>query len=189
MGVLRIINLSSFLSAARFEVRDEAQRVVYQIKESPSSSWMKLVRLTKFRLAFPLKLEIMDSNFNLNYVLFRKGVLVSGTYQLLYPDQSVMVSFEERRIWRRLPFIRREILDEYGRPMGSMVPAGIGPRGSRSGVIRGVQGGEISRFEWRGYSFLRGYKECVVYIYSEEERWIVISLVLALIKGLYLHYR
>ena len=86
-------------------------------------------------------------------------------------------------------FINYEIRDPYSRVIGFSSfgnPFILGPQNSE---VKDLEGNTIARFKWGNFSFWDGYKDCDLLILSEDENWVIISIVAALIKGLYLQQR
>lgn len=190
MIMLHINALSGPLSLkARFDVWQDGH-LIYEIREGSSNICRTLSGFTKFRMLFPLNIEIVEVRTGKGFNLNRGFSLVYSSYEIT-ENRLMVVSFNPVKM-RWLPlrsFMTYEIRDSSGRVIGSSIfknPFIIGPQ---HGEVKDDRGNTIATFEWKSFSFWKGYRDCDLLINSKDERWVIISIAAAMIKGLYLQQR
>lgn len=192
MMVFKVEKRSSTLSPfVIFNVNDGNGSISYIIEEVRISSlWRRLMKYTKFRMVMPLNLEIKDTKTGLRYQLSREHAFKSDSYILKRADGDIVITFERKKLrWIVSLSFYRDIRDGYGNLIGSINsrnPLIIGPQRSE---INDSSGSIIATFVWKEYSFFKGFTKCDINLYRNEEKWIIISIVAAIIRGLILDQR
>lgn len=187
---LKIENLSSSpLSQAEFYVQQDG-KALYGIKEISSKG---LIKYTKLRMLYPLRIEVVDLISHQRYIINRKTSFLKQTYEITSIENSLLMTFEPRKIgWKLLNlifFLTYDIRNSYGEIIGSALLGNPTIIGRQYGELKDSMENTVSYFDWKNFSFWKGYRECDIFIHREDENWILISIVAATIKGLYLQQR
>lgn len=188
---LKIVNLSSTLSPAEFYVQQDGN-ILYHIAEIQSTGCIRFMGYTKFRLLFPLEIEMVDLRNSNRYIIKKKSSFCIASYKLVGNSQYLVITFKPKRIgWKWLhfsSFLTYEIRDNNNKKIGMVVFKNPFIIGFQHGEVKDDKG-SVARFEWKRFSFWKGYRDCDLFITREDERWVIISIVAAIIKGLYLQQR
>ncbi|MFN3740552.1 MAG: hypothetical protein ACK4TF_07770 [Thermodesulfovibrionales bacterium] len=190
MIMLRIKTLSGPLSSkARFDVWQDGH-LIYQITEDSSNFCRTLFGFTKLRMLFPLNVEIVDLRTYKRFNLYR-GVSFISTFYEIRENRQMIASFNPEKM-KRLPLksaMNYEIRDSLNRVIGSTIFKNPFIIGSQHGEVKDDKGNPVASFEWKRFSFWKGYRDCDLLITSRDENWVIISIAAAIIKGLYLQQR
>lgn len=187
---LHITALSGPLSPkARFDVWQDGH-VIYQIMEGSSNICRTLFGFTKLRMGFPLNIQMVELRTGRRFNINRNLSFVSTSYEIT-ENMRVVISFNPVKMkWLPLrSFMNYEIKDYHGVVIGSSIFRNPFMIGYQHGEVKDDKGNTVASFEWKRFSFWRGYRDCDLLITSEDKRWIIISIVAAIIKGLYLQQR
>lgn len=189
---LKIENLSSVLSPAEFYVQHNGN-ILYRIEEMPSDAFMRFLHYTKFRMLCPLEMSVVYLKTSEQYIIYKRPSFCAASYKLAGTRNPSEITFEpKKRGWKWLYFsslLTYEIRDNYNKRIGTVVFKNPLIIGSQHGEVKDDKGNIIATFEWEKFSFGKGYRDCNLMIISEDKRWVVISIVAAIIKGLYLQQR
>lgn len=187
-----IKNLSSFLSAAEFVINSDGSPI-YHIEETIPSPFKRLVSLTKFRMLLSLELDMIDLESNRSFRIIKKVSYPYNSYTLKGEDGHTIASFEpKKRGWKWLPISSLStyiVKNGNGEITGSAFLKNPTILGSQHSDVSDMTGQTIATFEWKKFSLWKGYRECELLISRYEEDWVLISIVAAIIKGLYLQQR
>lgn len=190
MIMLRINTLSGPLSSkARFDVWQDGH-LIYQITEGSSNFCRTLLGFTKLRMIFPLSIKIVDLRTYKQFNLDREVSFISAFYEIS-ENWHIIASFNRKKM-KMLPLrssMHYEIRDLGGGVIGSTIFKNPFIIGSQHGEVKDDKGNTVASFEWKRFSFWKGYRDCDLLITSKDERWVIISIVAAIIKGLYLQQR
>lgn len=187
-----IKNLSGFLSPSEFVVKYGSQEI-YHIKETITSPFKRLISFTRFRMLLSLELELIDLESNKTFRVNRKVSYPYNYFTITGEDNFTLVSFEPmKKRWKWISlrslttYIVKDSKDEITGTVISKNPTIIG---HQHGEVKDLAGQTIATFEWKGFSLWKGHRECELLIERHDKNWILISIVAAVIKGLYLQQR
>ncbi|MFN3481273.1 MAG: hypothetical protein ACK415_12930 [Thermodesulfovibrionales bacterium] len=189
---LKIENLSSTLSPAEFYIRQDGN-ILYHIDEIPSNACIRFLGYTKFRLLFPLEIEMVDLRNSNRYIIKRRSSFCVASYKLAGTDNSLLITFQPKKIGQKWlhfsSFLTYEIRDNCDKRIGAVAFKNPFIIGSQHSEVKDAKGNNVATFDWKSFSFWKGYRDCDLLIASDDERWVLISIVAAIIKGLYLQQR
>ncbi|MEO0254439.1 MAG: hypothetical protein ABIN20_03330 [candidate division WOR-3 bacterium] len=191
MILFRIDILKGPLSfKAEFDVWCD-KKLLYKVIEKSSDFFRNILFFTKLRMAFPLEMEFMDFKTGNQFNINRGFSFLVPSYKVSL-NRSPFISFYPRKI-KLLPFfpsfMSYEIRNSYNRVIGFTFFKNPFIFGFQKGEVKDAEENTIATFEWKNFSLWKGYKNCDVLVSSEDERWSIISIISAIIKGLYLQQR
>ena len=185
MSILRIKNLSGYLSPAKFEVL-QASEVIYFVDEL-SSFARGLLSFTRFRMVFPLVLKMQAFKSGELFILERKKSFPSVYTLTSYKNNMTVALFKPAK--RLFISTLWDIKEGEGSSLGKLISKNPFVLGPQTGEIRDNYDNIIAKFKWGKFSLWKGYSECKLFMNKDDRRWLLISITGAIIKALYLHQR
>ncbi len=186
-----INNLSGFLSPAKFVVYSDG-RLIYHIEETMPSPFKKVISLTRFRMLLSLELDMVETPSN-KILRIKRIVSYPYSYYNIIEGNNPIFSFEPGKTgWKWLKIrspLRYIIKNGHGQIAGFACFKNPAILGWQRGEVKDLSDQIVATFEWKGFSLWKGYRECELLISRHEEDWVLISIVAAIIKGLYLQQR
>ncbi|MFN3396821.1 MAG: hypothetical protein ACK4Z9_08540, partial [Thermodesulfovibrionales bacterium] len=180
---LKIENLSSTLSPAEFYIWQDGN-ILYHINGIQSTACIRFLGYTKFRLLFPLEIEMVGLRNSNRYIIKRKSSFCVASYKLAGTGNSLLITFQPKKIGRKWlhfsSFLTYEIRDNCDKKIGTVVFKNPFIVGSQHGEVKDDKGNPVASFEWKRFSFWKGYRDCDLLITSRDENWVIISIAAAI---------
>ncbi len=188
--LLKITKGSGILSKLSADVFGQQGELLYRIREeTDDSSWRKLLRLTKWRMALSLEISITEANSETVWSIKRDAVIRRESYLLKTQDGGTVFSFVPGRfMWRSLTR-KWEIRNSYDEKIGTYLSGPPSILGPLEGKVMNIWGGEISTFKWERPSFFRTPRDCVVSLNNADEASVIISVTAAIIRAIQFEQR